>query len=133
MTTSEQNQPQPGPWASPDGQAWLLAGEDPEFLRAADRHFEHEWPLVYFQIHGIEIGKQWAVLGWLAARYARDFSVDELAHELREVVEASDHSPHRPWREHQVRDIARRAKRFIERADAQLLASGAMEWAIAAA
>lgn len=77
------------------------------------------WPLAYFKIHGIERGRQWQVLGHLAARYARDFTADELAHELWEVVQASEQNPRNPWRWHQIRDCAARAKRFIGRADAR--------------
>jgi hypothetical protein len=101
-----------------------------------ERAEQHAWPLAYFKIHGIGQGRQWAVLGYLAARYARDFTTDELAHELWEAVQASEQNPRDPWRWHQIRDCARRAKRFIGRADAladaRLQDSGAIAWALAA-
>jgi hypothetical protein len=95
-----------------------------------EREAKWAWPLTYYKARGIPMGKQWAVLGWLACRYARDFTVDGLYHELREVVAASPNNPRLPWRERQVYDIARRAKRFIERDDARLddLLSHARRW-----
>jgi hypothetical protein len=102
---------------------WVLEEWDPAAVAAMDRHWKWYWPLIYFQTHGVETGRQWAVLGWLACRYARDFTVEGLAHELWEVMEASPQDHRRPWRWRHAADIARRAKRFIERADAAELAA----------
>jgi hypothetical protein len=100
------------------GIEWVLEDLDPAIAAAMDRHWKWYWPMAHFQTRGIEMGKQWAVLGWLACRYARDFTVDGLAHELWKVMEASPQEHRRPWRWRHAADIARRAKRFIERADA---------------
>lgn len=75
------------------------------------------WPLVACQIHGIRQGYQWAVLGWLAARYARDFTTARVADELWRAMEASPQDRHDPWTQRHAADIAARAGRFIERAD----------------
>jgi hypothetical protein len=81
-----------------------------------ERIAEWTWPLAYFKIHGIEQGMQWPLLGWLAARYARDFTTDELAGELWEVIEASDQGRPR-WTYRQIYSCAARAGRFIDRED----------------
>jgi hypothetical protein len=113
--------------------AWYEAQPDrlpPEVERAADRWLAHYWPMAHFKVHGIERGRQYHVLGWLAARYARDFTTDELACELWEVIEASGQGRPR-WTYRQITATAARAMRFIDREDAALRDSGAMAWALA--
>jgi hypothetical protein len=129
----------PGPWPWEQMSAWIdwvNEDMDPAFRRAAERYWEREQQLAYFKAHGIEQGMQWSVLGYLACRYARDFTTDELAHELWEIVQASGQNPRDPWQWHQIRSCAARAKRFIDRADAladtRLRNSGALAWALAA-
>jgi hypothetical protein len=99
-----------------------------------DEFARHWWPLVYCKCKGIEQGAQWDRLGWLAARYARDLSVRDLADELWEVMQASPQDHRNPWRRHHAVDIAARAHRFIERADERLSRwlheSGAYAWAL---
>jgi hypothetical protein len=113
--------------------AWYKAQPDrlqPEAERAADRWLAHYWPMAHFKIYGIKQGMQYHVLGWLAARYARDFTADELARELWDVVEASGQGRPR-WTYRQIMATAARAMRFIDREDTALRDSGAMAWALA--
>ncbi len=77
------------------------------------------WPLAWYQSKGIPTGRQWHILGWLAARYARGFGPARLAEELWEVMAASPQDPRQPWTRADAAGIAHRAARFIERADAQ--------------
>lgn len=93
----------------------------------------HWWPLVRAKVEGIERGQQWDELGRLACRYARDLCVTELAGELWAVTEVSPQNHHDPWTRGHVVDIAARAHRFIEGADAAqdrlFRESGAYAWA----
>lgn len=117
----------------------LIFGDDPwwtpERIAACNRHWEREWeqrmrrirhwyPLKHYQEHGIPYGEQEERLRDLAARYARDLSVGELADELFAVMEACEQSHRRsdggPWTNQHAYAIAARAHRFIERKDAQV-------------
>jgi hypothetical protein len=70
----------------------------------------------------------------LAGRYARDFTVHQLAGDLWAVMEASPQDRHNPWRRHHAVDIAARAHQFIMNADSReyemLVRSGAYAWAM---
>jgi hypothetical protein len=101
------------PWAAL--WAWLDDHADPE----TDQLVRRSWPLVHCCLHGIPMGLQWGGLGWLAWRYARDFTASELAWWLWEVVEASDQDMARPWKRRQIENIAERAIRNREAADAR--------------
>jgi hypothetical protein len=78
--------------------------------------------LEYYKRHGIEMGKQEVTLRDLAARYARKFTVAELADELFEVMKASPqrhvYGSDGPWTRSHAVSIAARAKRFTDRSDA---------------
>ena len=91
------------------------------------RFLDWIWPLSWYQVHGIEVGMQYHILGKLAARYIRRMSVETLAGELWEVIEASDNtrpSPGtRPWTYADMARIAARVQRSFERKDAQALAT----------
>jgi hypothetical protein len=104
------------------------AGWPPE---KCERAAERAWPLTWYKLRGIPMGSQYHVLGWLAVRYARDFTVAELADELWEVMEASEQNGRKPWRTSHALDYAARACRFTERADAAILAAsrGLAAWA----
>jgi hypothetical protein len=78
-------------------------------------------PLEHYQLHGIEHGLQWHVLGQLAARHARDFSKDELAGQLMAVMDACHQDGWEPWTRWHAAYIASRAKRFIDGEDAKAL------------
>lgn len=98
-------------------QRWLE-----KFTQAdCDELADFTWPMVYFKIHGIPQGQQWSVLGWLAARYIRLCGVEWLADELWSVMQASPQDERDPWRRSHAKDIAARAERFIDRADARNL------------
>ncbi len=88
-------------------------------IEALERHY---WPLSWYKAKGIEMGEQEVMLRDLAARYARDFEVSELADELWEVMQASPqrHGYGRdgPWTRGHAVSIAARAKRFTDREDA---------------
>lgn len=75
-------------------------------------------PLVVAATLGINRGYQWHLLGWLAARYARAFTVHELAFLLWEVMQASPQDMRHPWTYRHAGDIAARARRFTDRSDA---------------
>jgi hypothetical protein len=101
-----------GPWTADDERAW--------------RFFAWIYPLSFYKINGIEHGKQYHILGKLAARYIRRFGVEELANDLWEVIEASDNRPSpgtRPWTYNDMTRIAARVELSFERKDAQALAT----------
>ncbi len=108
----------------------VSAADEQRRIAKCERMAAHFWPLVYYQIHGIASGLQWDRLGWLAARYARDFGTGELADELWAVMEASPQDRRNPWRRSHATDIAARAIRFTGRADAAQRAgmAGAMAY-----
>jgi hypothetical protein len=125
--------------------AWDEAFWTPERIRSCQAHFErdfaadierwerrdrHWWPLAYYKQHGIEPGHQEEVLTALAARYARDLSVSQLADQLFEVMQACDQRPRDPWKNRHAYMMAARAHRFIERADLDEAAwmPGLMAW-----
>jgi hypothetical protein len=113
--------------------AWNEAFWTPERIRSCQDWFEqdfaadierwerqdrHWWPLAYFQKNGIKIGVQESTLTALAARYARDFTVGQLADELWKVIEASEQDPKNSkglWKRGQMYAKAARAHEFIER------------------
>ncbi len=96
----------------------VSAADEQRRIAKCKRMAAHFWPLVYYQIHGIASGLQWDRLGWLAARYARDFDTGELADELRAVMEACPQDRRNPWRHSHATAMAVRAHRFISQADA---------------
>jgi hypothetical protein len=107
--------------------------EDGLSTEQSEKIARHYWPLAYYKAKGIPIGRQYDILGYLAARYARDFDVSDLTEELWEVIEASEqgHGYGRDgrWAHWQIGYIAIRAKRFIEQSDAEQERWAASFWA----
>jgi hypothetical protein len=90
-------------------------------LTGAEAMDEIDWgaPLMLAAMCGINAGYQWALLGRLAAVYARHFTVAGLAFLLWEIMQASPQDPRHPWTYRHAADISARAHRFTDRSDAQ--------------
>lgn len=93
--------------------------EEAAAIAECQRRTARDFPMFWYQMEGIEQGRQWHILGWLAARYARELGVTELADQLWTVMDASPQDRSRPWTRRHAADIAQRACRFIQRDDAR--------------